>query len=145
LEETLGKRAKRSLVNVVGYGLKYLFSTTDAKDVKRLVKACDELHVFETMTYASEHQLTYIRTLDEMTRQNAKDIVEVARAVRDSIRDVSIQAIRSEEGMADLRGAFEKHVQFSAAAREVEMAMLDMKFLPLACLSRIRNTTAGSS
>jgi hypothetical protein len=41
-------RAKRGLLNVLQYGLKYLFGTADAKDVKRLTAVCDELHVFKT-------------------------------------------------------------------------------------------------
>jgi hypothetical protein len=31
------------------------------------------------MTHAADHQLTYIRTLDEMTRQIAKDIADLTR------------------------------------------------------------------
>jgi len=31
-------RDKRGLINVLGYGLKYLFGKADAKDVKRLTK-----------------------------------------------------------------------------------------------------------
>jgi len=60
-------RDKRGLINVLGYGLKYLFGTADAKDVKRLTKVCDDLHAFKSkMVHAAEQQLTYIRTLDEM-------------------------------------------------------------------------------
>jgi hypothetical protein len=40
-----GVRSKRGLIDVLGYGFKYLFGTADAKDVKRLTKVCDELHV----------------------------------------------------------------------------------------------------
>ena len=61
-------RDKRGLINVLGYGFKYLFGTADAKDVKRLTKVCDELHEFKMkMVHAVEQQLTYIRTLDEVT------------------------------------------------------------------------------
>jgi len=57
---------KRGLFNVLGYGLKYLFGTADAKDVRQLTAVCDELHAFEAkMMHASEHQLTYVRALDE--------------------------------------------------------------------------------
>ena len=60
-------RDKRGLINVLGYGLKYLFGTADAKDVKRLTKVCDELHEFKMkVVHAAEQQLTYIRTLDEV-------------------------------------------------------------------------------
>ena len=54
-------RNKRGLINILGYGLKYLFGTADAKDVKRLTRVCDDLHEFKAkMTHAAEQQLTYI-------------------------------------------------------------------------------------
>jgi hypothetical protein len=56
-------RDKRGLINVLGYGLKYLFGTADAKDVKRLTKMCDDLHAFKSkMVHAAEQQLTYTHT-----------------------------------------------------------------------------------
>jgi len=64
-EETEGKlvrnprdgniRYKRGLLNVLGYGLKYLFGTADAKDVQRLTRVCDDLHAFKTkMIHAAD-------------------------------------------------------------------------------------------
>jgi hypothetical protein len=91
LQEPAGRRSKRGLINVLGSELKYLFGTADAKDVERLAKACDELHSRERTTHASEQQLTYIRALDETTKQNTKDTFELARIFRDSIRNVSLQ------------------------------------------------------
>jgi hypothetical protein len=41
------------------------------------------------MMHATDHQLTYIHSLDEMTRQNVRDAVDLARALRDSIRNLS--------------------------------------------------------
>jgi hypothetical protein len=144
LEGTGGKRTKRGLLNVVGYGLKYLFGTADVGDVERLTKVCDELHTFEEkMTHASEQQLTYIRALDEVTKQNAKDIVEVTRTLRDSIRNVSIQLVKTEEGVTHLRETFEKHVQFSAAVREIEMAILDVKFSVIQLQEALDVTSKG--
>jgi hypothetical protein len=35
---------------------------------------------------------------------------------------------KTEKGIADLQEAFEKHVRFTAAIREIKMAILDMKF-----------------
>jgi hypothetical protein len=62
----MGIRSKRGLLNVLGYGLKYLFGTADAGDVQRLSLICNELHLFETkMTHVADQQLTYLRTLDE--------------------------------------------------------------------------------
>jgi hypothetical protein len=70
-------RRKSGLIDVLGYHMKYLFGTADARDVKRLTVVCDELHAFESrMTHAADHQLTYIRTLDEVTRQNERDIAD---------------------------------------------------------------------
>ena len=34
-------RTKRGLINVLGYGMKYLFGTADAHDVKRITDVCD--------------------------------------------------------------------------------------------------------
>ena len=46
---------KGGLINVLGYGLKHLFGTADATDVKRLTKVCDDLHAFELqMVHAAE-------------------------------------------------------------------------------------------
>jgi hypothetical protein len=89
---TANIRNKRGLPDVLGYGLKYLFGTADSRDVKRLVKVCDELHAFETrMVHATEYQVTYIRTLDEMRKQNMMDTVELARTLRESIYNFSLQ------------------------------------------------------
>ena len=56
-------RYKRELIDVLGYGMKYLFGTADARDVKRLTEVCDGLHEFKAkMVHATEQQLTYIRT-----------------------------------------------------------------------------------
>jgi len=71
-------RSKRGFLDVMGYGLKYLFGTADARDVKRLSAICDELHKFKAkMMHAVDHQMTYIRVLDKTIKQNAMDITEV--------------------------------------------------------------------
>jgi hypothetical protein len=89
---TTSVRSKRGLIDVLGYGMKYLFGTADAREVKRLTAVCDELHAFESrMMHAADHQLTYIRSLDGVSRQNAKDIADLARTLRDSIRGLSLQ------------------------------------------------------
>jgi hypothetical protein len=41
-------RTKRGLINILGYGLKYLFGTADARDVQHLTVVCNELHTFES-------------------------------------------------------------------------------------------------
>jgi hypothetical protein len=73
-------RAKRGLINVLGYGLKYLFGTVDAKDVQRLTAVCNELHTFESrMVHVTDQQLTYLWTLDESVGQNTKDVMNLVR------------------------------------------------------------------
>jgi len=55
--------------------MKYLFGTADAQDVKGLSNVCDELHDFKSkIMHAVDHQLTYIRTLDEAIKQSTVDV-----------------------------------------------------------------------
>ena len=124
-----GKRTRRGLINVLGYGLKYLFGTADAKDVKRLTAVCDELHTFETQVmHATDQQVTYLRTLGDMTKQNTGDTIELARALRDTIKNFSLQMYRDEADLLDTQSAIEKQVRYSSAIREIEMAILEIKF-----------------
>ena len=126
---TTNTRGKRGLINILGYGMKYLFGTADAKDVKRLAKVYDELHSFESrMTHAVEHQLTYIRTVEEMNRQNMKDTVQLAKTLPDSFRNISLQLNRVEADLLDTQEAINKQARYSAAIREIEMAILEIKF-----------------
>jgi len=121
-----GVRTRRGLIDLFGYGTKYLFGTADARDVKRLSDVCDALHAFKTqMTHAVDHQLTYIQTLDVVTKQNAKDIADLTETLRDSIRNFSLQLNRVE---ADLLEIFKKQAKYSAAIKEIEMAILELKF-----------------
>jgi hypothetical protein len=121
-------RDKRGLINILGYGMKYLLGTADAKDVKLLAKVCDELHAFKLKIHAADQQLTYIRALDEMTKQNAKNTIELARVLCDSIRNISLQLKRVEADLLDTQVAIEKQVRYSAAFREIEITTLDLKF-----------------
>ena len=99
-------RAKRGLPNVLGYGLKYLFGTADSRDVKRLATVCNELHVFKMqMVHATDQQLTYLRTMNEMTRQNTKDTIELAQVLRDSIKEFSLKLNRNEVDLLDTQSA----------------------------------------
>jgi hypothetical protein len=109
--------------------MKYLFGTADARDVKRLVAVCDELHAFELkMVHEADHQLTYLRILDETTRQNVGDTNDLARTLLDFIRNFSLQLHRVEADFLDSQAAIEKQVRYSAAVREIEMAILELKF-----------------
>jgi len=134
-EETLSRnpgigstRNKRGLINFLGYGLKYLFGTADAHDVKSLYDVCDELHGFKVkMAHAIDHQLTYIRALDEDIKQNTVDIASLTGVLRDTIRNFSLQLNRVQADLLDTQAAIEKQTRYSAAVREIEMAILELK------------------
>jgi len=117
------------LIDILGYRMKYLFGTVDARDVKRLAAVCDELHAFESkMVHSADHQLTYLRTLDEGTKQTVKDTTDLARTLRDSIRNFSLQLHRVEADLLYTQGAIEKQISYGAAIRETEMAIFALKF-----------------
>jgi len=80
------------------------------------------------MAHAAEQQLTHIRKLEEMTKQNVKNTVELTRTLRDSIRNISLQLNRVEADLLDTQVAMEKQMRYSAAIREIEMAILDLRF-----------------
>ena len=80
------------------------------------------------MIHATKHQLTYIRTLDEMTKQNMMDTVKLARALRDSVRNFPLQLNRVEADLLDTQTAIKKQARYSAAIREIEMDILELKF-----------------
>lgn len=63
-----------------------------------------------------------------MTKQNVKDTVDLARTLRDSIRNFSLQIYRVEVDLLDTKAAIEKQIRYSAAIREIEMAILELKF-----------------
>jgi hypothetical protein len=46
-----GVRTKRGPVSVLGYGLKYIFGTADARDVQRMTAVCNELHSLNPKWY----------------------------------------------------------------------------------------------
>jgi hypothetical protein len=124
-----GFRRKRGLLNAIGYGLKYLFGTADAHDVRRLSGVCDKLQLMKTkMAHAIEHQMTYIHALEEATRHNAMDIVSLTKVLRDSVCNLSLNLNRVETDLIDTQVALEKQARYSAAIREIEMAILELKY-----------------
>jgi hypothetical protein len=128
-ETPANSRPKRGLLNILGYGLKYLFGTADAKDVKRLMKICDDFHIFKVnMMHATEQQMTYIRALDRMTKQNVMDTIELAKALRDSVGNFSVRLNRVEADLLDTQAAIMKQMRYSAAIREIEMDMVELRF-----------------
>ena len=57
-----------------------------------------------------------------------KNTVELTRALRDSIRNVSLKLNRVEADLLDSQEAISEQVKYSAAIREIEMAILDLRF-----------------
>jgi hypothetical protein len=80
------------------------------------------------MVHAADQQLTYLRTLDETVKQNARDTIDLARVLRDSIKNFTLQLNRDEADLLSTQEAVEKQVRYSAAIREIEMAILEIKF-----------------
>jgi hypothetical protein len=64
------------------------------------------------------------------------DTVELARALRNSVRNFSLQLNRVEADLLDTQAAIEKQARYSAAIREIEMAILELKF----SMTRIRES-----
>ena len=137
-------RTKRGLLNVLGYGMKYLFGTADAHDVKRITDVCDGLQRFkEKMMHAVDHQLTYIRVLDESTKQNTKDITVLAETLRDSLYAYSLKLGRVEADLMDTQAAVIKQARYSAAIREIEVALQEMKVNMMQLQEAIDVTSLG--
>ena len=137
-------RGKRGLINLLGYGMKYLFGTADSQDVKRLTNVCDELHGFKSkMTHAIGHQLTYIHTLDETIKQSTVDIADLAETLRDSVRNFSLHFNSVEADLIDTQAALEKQAKYSAAIREIEMAILELKLSVIQLQEAIDVTSLG--
>jgi hypothetical protein len=123
------QRNKRGLINLVGYGFKHLFGTADANDVRRLNSVCDNLRAFQqNVVHATEQQLSYMHTLDEETKINVKNTVDLAKTLRDSIQKFSLRIGGTEVDLTDLRSAVQKQARYSAAIREIELAILEFKF-----------------
>jgi hypothetical protein len=122
-------RHKRGLVDLVGYGLKYLFGMADAKDVKGLNAVCDNLHTFQQdAVHATEQQLSFLRILDAATKVNAKNAIDLARALRDSIQNYSLRLGRVEADLIDVKDAIREQSKYSMSIREIELNIFGMKF-----------------
>jgi hypothetical protein len=120
-------RTKRGLIDILGYGMKYLFGTADAHDVKRISDVCAGLQKFkDKMMHAVDHQLTYIRVLHESTRRNAMDINVLTETLRDSPYNYSLKLNRVGAGLLDTQAAI-KHARYSAATGERELALQELK------------------
>jgi hypothetical protein len=102
--------------------------TPDATDVKRLTAVCDDLYAFKKQTvHVTERQLMYLRTLDKAMKQTARDTVEQAKVLRDSIQNFSLRLNRDKAYLPDIKVATNRQVRYSTAIHEIEMAMLETK------------------
>jgi hypothetical protein len=66
--------------------------------------------------------------LDEDAKQNANDIASLTITLRDSIRNFSLHLNKIETDLLGTQVALEKQARYSAAMREIEMAILDLEF-----------------
>jgi hypothetical protein len=138
------QRPRRGLINLFGYELKYLFGTADVRDVKRLDEVCDHLQSFQTKeVHATERQMTYSHTLDDATIANAEAALDLGKAWRDSIQNISLRLGRTEADLYDLRFALKKQVKYSTATREIELFMIGMKFSLLQLQESLDLTNVG--
>ena len=69
-----------------------------------------------------------MRTLGDTTKQNTRDTIDLARALRDSIKNFSLQMQRDEADLLDIQNTIEKQVSYSSVIREIEMVILEIKF-----------------
>jgi hypothetical protein len=69
-----------------------------------------------------------LRTLDEATKVNAKNTMDLARTLRDSIQNYSLRLGRIEADLIDVKIATRKQATYSMAIREIQLAILEMKF-----------------
>lgn len=77
---------KRGLIDILWIRVEIYVWNRGFWDVKRLTAVCDELYALEAqMVRAADYQLTYLRTLNETTKRNTMDTIELARMLRDSI------------------------------------------------------------
>jgi hypothetical protein len=110
------RRTRQGLANIFGHGLKYLFGTADARDVKPLNAVCDNLQSFQKkVIHTTEQQMTYLHTLDEATKANAKATLDLAKALRNSIQNISLEVGKLEVDLFDVQFALEKQTRYSIA------------------------------
>ena len=88
--------------------------------------------------------MTYVRALDEMIKQNMMDTVELARALRESVQNFSLHLNRVEADIIDVQEAIGKQARYSAAIREIEMAILELKFSVTKIQEALDVTRVGS-
>ena len=71
------------------------------------------------------------------------DIADLTQTLRDSIRNFSLQLNRVEADLLDTQAALEKQAKYSAAIREIEMAILEFKFSVIQLQEALDVTSMG--
>jgi hypothetical protein len=95
------------------------------------------------VVHATEQQMTYLHTLDDAITANAKATLDLGRALRDSIQNISLRLGRTEADLFDIRFALEKQVKYSTAIREIELFMMEMKFSLIQLQESLDLTSVG--
>lgn len=137
-------RTRRGLIDVVGYTLKYLFGTMDSRDLHNINHVIDQLQGFQQkILHVEEHQLTWIKTLDQETHLNAQNTIKLAEVLRDSISNFSIGLSRVQTDVRDVQQLIKKQTTYSAMIREVEMAVFEIKTCLAQTLTALDMTSLG--
>ena len=95
------------------------------------------------MTHAVDHQLTYIRVLDERTRRNAMDITILTETLRDLLYNFSLQLNGVEADLLDTQTVLVKQARYSAAIRETELPLQELKLSIMQIQEAIDVTSLG--
>jgi len=87
--------------------------------------------------------VTYIRALDESTRKNAMDITVLTETLRNALYNLSLQVNRVEMVLLDTQAALIKQVRCSAATREIQLALQELKLSIMQLKEAIDVTSLG--
>ena len=71
------------------------------------------------------------------------DIADLAGTLLDSVRNLSLHLNRVEADLIDTQAALEKQAKYSAAIREIEMAILELKLSVIQLQEAIDVTSLG--
>ena len=71
------------------------------------------------------------------------DTVALARALRDSVQNISLQLNGVESALLDTQAAIEKQARYSAAIREIEMAILELRLSMMQVQESLDVTSIG--
>jgi hypothetical protein len=130
-DELLGNvrntRRRRGLFNFGRHILKFLFGTATVSEVQRVHSILSRInHKNNYVIHAVEAQLTLLRTVDGRARQNALDLVAVAKSLKGTIS----QMIRINHTIRELHQArriMEAQGNISTVMRNVEFSALRLQ------------------